>query len=122
MDFSLALVYSFRDPQWPRKYLLVGLVSLIPVFGQILVLGWALGIARRAIEHRPDLLPELDLAADLVRGLKAWGISLIYALPAIVVGAPLGLGIGLMTAAMDGRVEAVGLMVSGLCLVGMLIL
>jgi hypothetical protein len=96
LDFGSALTYQFRDARWTQKFLLAALLSLIPILGQVFVFGWALGITRRVIEQKPDLLPELDLTADLVRGIKGWGLTLIYALPALVVALPLGIGVGVL--------------------------
>ncbi len=104
MDFGSALIYQFRDRRWMQKFLLAALLSLIPLFGQVFVLGWALGITRRVIEGAAELLPEIDLPNDLLRGLKAWGINLLYSLPALVVAFPVGVGIGLLIATRDSRV------------------
>jgi hypothetical protein len=98
LDFGSALIYQFRDPRWIQKGLVAALLSLIPVFGQIFVFGWALGITRRMIHRESELLPEINLAEDFVRGLKVWGINLIYGLPLLVVAVPLVIGIGLLLA------------------------
>ena len=107
MDFGSALTYQFRDPRWMHKCLMAALLSLIPVIGQVFVLGWALEITRRVIDGASELLPEVDLPTDLLRGLKGWGINLVYALPAILVTFPLALGIGLLIATRDSRAAEV---------------
>ena len=85
MDFSLALTFQFKDPDWVRKILLASLITLIPVVGWIFVFGWSLEVARRVIKGETQYLPEIDLARDLVRGLEGLIINLVYNLPAIVV-------------------------------------
>lgn len=119
MDFSAAIRYMFRDSQWTRKFLFMGLISVIPLFGQVWVLGWVLKIARQVIEKQPDVLPEPDLAGDLTRGLKGWGIGLIYALPGIVLGLPLGLGLFLMVVTHSG--PAAWMLLVGLCCSALLV-
>lgn len=120
MDFGSALTYQFRDPRWQHKFLLAALLSLIPVFGQLLILGWSLAITRRVMNQETDTLPELDLSTDLLRGLKGWGISLVYSLPALLLAIPLSIGLGLMIAINDGRAATVWAL-AALCLTALLI-
>ncbi len=120
MDFGSALTYQFRDPRWQHKFLLAALLSLIPVFGQLLILGWSLAITRRVMNQETDALPELDLSTDLLRGLKGWGISLVYSLPALLLAIPLSIGLGLMIAINDGRAATVWAL-AALCLTALLI-
>jgi hypothetical protein len=56
----------------------------------------------------------------LVRGLKAWGLSLIYLLPALLLAVPMGFGFGILFAANDGRAASFWL-IAGLCLLAGLI-
>src|SRR2546430_17478367 len=37
-----AFVWPFRDPQWPAKIGIIGLILLIPIVGSINGLGWML--------------------------------------------------------------------------------
>jgi hypothetical protein len=120
MDFSLALSYPLRAPEWGRKILLAGLLSLIPVLGPVLVLGWSLGITRQVITQGLPTLPEFDLARDLLRGLKIWGIGLIYGLPILVVVVPLGIGFGVTLLTDDGQAATI-LALTALCMVALLI-
>ena len=77
MDFSQALTFQFKDPRWIQKIGLAALISLIPVVGQIIVLGWSFRITRAIISQEAQQFPELDLAEDFLRGLKGWGINLV---------------------------------------------
>jgi hypothetical protein len=120
MDFGTALTNQFRDPRWLQKTLTAALLSLFPIFGQIFVTGWALGITRRMIEGGETLLPEIDLAADFIRGLKVWGLNLVYALPGIFMALPLAVGIGFMAAVDQGQTAIVWALTS-LCLMVLLI-
>jgi uncharacterized membrane protein len=40
MDFGRAFSFVFEDPDWLKKVAIAGLVMLIPVIGQLVVLGW----------------------------------------------------------------------------------
>src|SRR5512138_617765 len=115
LDFSQALTFQFKDPRWGRKLLLAALISLIPLIGQAVVLGWSLAITRQVIEAETGSLPEMDFANDFLRGIKAWGLGLIYLVPALLLAAPLGLGLGITLAAGDGRAATFWLL-TGLCL------
>jgi hypothetical protein len=120
MDFSLALSYPLRDPEWGRKILLAGLLSLIPILGPAWVLGWSLGITRQVIAQGSQTLPEFDLAQDLLRGLKIWGIVVIYTLPILAVIVPLGIGFGMTLLTDDGQAATVWAL-TALCMVALLI-
>ena len=120
MDFSHALTFQFKDPRWVQKIGLAALVSLIPVVGPMIVLGWSFRIARAVMFQEVQQFPELDLAEDFLRGLKGWGINLVYSLPAILFAFPLATGLGLVIAATDGRTAAVWTLLA-LCLIGLLV-
>lgn len=120
MDFGQALTFQFKDPRWIQKFLLAALLSLIPIFGQAVVFGWSLAIGQRVMRGDANLLPEMDLTNDLLRGLKAWGIGLVYLLPALIIAAPIGAAIGFLVAGADGRSGYLWLL-AGLSLVAILI-
>jgi hypothetical protein len=88
MDFGLSFGYVFKDKEWFGKIAIVALCSLIPVVGQLIVVGWGLKATKNVIDgHVENALPKLDFGADLGRGFMAWLITAIYSLPvAFVVG------------------------------------
>ena len=88
MDFSQAFLYPFNDPDWLKKILLIGVVSLIPIIGQLVAVGWMLEIIRRTIRHDPVLLPDLDFSPQLTLGFKGAVAGLVYALPVFIVMIP----------------------------------
>ncbi|MFN7036061.1 MAG: DUF4013 domain-containing protein [Bellilinea sp.] len=81
MDFGLAFSYVFQDKDWLRKVGIVALISLIPILGQLVLIGWSLNIAKRVIERHPQPLPEVDFGGDLGRGFSALVITFVYSLP-----------------------------------------
>jgi hypothetical protein len=89
MDFGLAFTFPFRDSDWFKKILIVGLVGLIPIIGQFVIMGWAFQIAQRVIRGAFEPLPELDFGDQLAKGFQVWVISIVYALPIIIATIPL---------------------------------
>lgn len=88
MEFGKAFTYVFEDSDWLKKIGIAALVSLIPIIGQLIVLGWSLEVTRRLIRNEPALLPDWsDFGGHIMKGLKAFVIGLVYSLPIILVGA-----------------------------------
>lgn len=81
MDFGLAFSYVFQDKDWLRKVGIVALISLIPILGQLVLIGWSLNITKRVIDRHPEPLPEVDFGGDLARGFSALVIGFVYSLP-----------------------------------------
>lgn len=71
-----AFASAFRDPQWVGKFLVMGLITLIPIVGAINLWGWALTIAdyRRAGYWG---LPPANLS-HLGRGMEVFVAFLVY--------------------------------------------
>lgn len=84
MDFGKAFTYPFQDPDWAKKILIPALVLLIPIVGQITVLGWALDVTRRVLRRDPSPLPEFDFGKNLSDGFKGFVIGLVYAIPIFI--------------------------------------
>lgn len=92
MDFGRAFSYVFEDPDWVKKVLLAALISLIPIVGQLYLVGWSLAVAQRIVQGQRDLpLPDIEFGEHLGRGFKAAVIGLVYALPAILFATPIWL-------------------------------
>jgi hypothetical protein len=89
MNFGQAFSFPFQDPDWLKKIGIMGLITLIPIIGQIIALGWSLEITRRVIKGSPVILPDIDLGTHLSEGLKAFVVSLGYSLPMIILSIPL---------------------------------
>lgn len=85
MNYSRAFSAAFDDKDWISKILIAGLIGLIPVIGQIYILGWAIEIVRRVKAGRTDILPTTHFTYFLTLGLKMVVVSLIYSIPALLV-------------------------------------
>lgn len=86
MDINKAFSFPFQTTRWAEKLLVPALLTLIPIFGQIFLVGWYLDITRRVEHGEPDPLPEIDIARQLADGIKGMVISLVYALPNLILG------------------------------------
>ena len=105
MDFGKAFTFMFEDPDWLRKLgigTLVGLVGiifspvLIGLIPLIMLFGYSLDVLRNVMDGKQYPLPEWeDWGGFLVRGLKIIGVSIVWALPLIVVAIPFGIGAAL---------------------------
>jgi hypothetical protein len=86
MQFGLAFTYPFQDPNWIKKILLIAVISLIPLVGQLVLLGWVLEITRRVIANEQPTLPDsIDFGGWLMKGIMAAVIGFVYALPIIII-------------------------------------
>jgi len=86
MDIGKSFTFIFEDKKWVEKILIGGLVLLIPIIGSILMLGYAIKLVRNVRNHDPEPLPEWDDWGGMFSdGLKLFIISLIWALPLIIL-------------------------------------
>jgi hypothetical protein len=89
MDLGRSFSYPFEDPDWLKKIGLVALVSLIPLLGQLIGLGWSLEVTRRVIRQDPRPLPDLDFGSNLVDGLKIFVVVFAYLIPVWILLIPM---------------------------------
>jgi hypothetical protein len=117
MDISRALSYITDDEDWLQKLLIGGLLSLIPVVGQLFAMGYATRVLKNIIAGQENPLPDLteDFGEKLLQGLMVWIIELVYALPVIVIATISGIGIGLITAPVDSDVAGIVAALTGSC-------
>lgn len=123
MNFGQAFTYVFEDPDWTKKLLIPALVALIPLIGQIVVVGWMLELARNVIQRSPRPLPNLDFGRQLGEGFKGFVISLVYAIPIIILVIPIII-VSTMLAGqdMDTNTATTLITVVSLCFAGLIFL
>jgi hypothetical protein len=86
MEFGNAFTFVFDDEDWITKILVGGLLSLIPIIGWFLILGWGVEITKRVIRKDPELLPDWsDFGGYLTRGFLVFVVAFVFMLPVIVV-------------------------------------
>jgi hypothetical protein len=76
--YSDAFGWSMRDPRWISKVVLMGLIYLIPIVGQIVLLGWTLTALDNLRAGRYEL-PEAGFSY-IGRGFSLWVVELVYGL------------------------------------------
>lgn len=128
MDFGKAFTFMFEDPDWLRKLgigvlvTIVGvlftpiLIGLIPL---IMLAGYTLDTLRNVADGRERPLPEWeDWGGFLSRGFKLFAAIFIWALPAILVSIPVGLGAAMLDNTNGNGMEALGAIIAicGTCL------
>jgi hypothetical protein len=86
MEYGRAFSYVFEDAEWMKKVGIAALVILIPLVGPIILMGWGLEITRRVINLDPSPLPGWeDFGSYLSKGFQAFVVSLVYALPVLLI-------------------------------------
>lgn len=121
MEYSKALTFIWEDPRWQQKLLIgVGVVIastvlsvvLIGLLGFLIVMGYCVRLLQNVRAGHPHPLPEWDeWGEDLARGFKLFIVSIVWALPAILLTIPSGVG-GAMAGASSEGVQAFGTLIS----------
>ncbi len=98
-----AFAWPVRDPDWPVKILVIGLLLLVPIAGAINGLGWMLATLDRLRAGEERLAPAnlgyigrgVQLfAAQLVYSLAVALVALVIYLPAVLIAVSQGRGSG----------------------------
>jgi hypothetical protein len=125
MDIGKAFSFVFEDEEWVSKVLIGGLIFLIPLIGQFAVIGYSLKVAQNVIQGNPRPLPTWSEFGDhLMRGLYAFVIQLVYALPAVILAGVFACTIISASAAASQRSEQAGAGIGllGTCLIPLIVI
>lgn len=106
MDFGKVFSYEFEDADWIKKLILPGLIMLIPIVGQIYVLGWMVEIIKRVRTNHPEPLPDVDFGEYLGVGFKALVVQIVYSLLPFVFSIPIMIG-GVISGAAEEEAIAI---------------
>lgn len=83
MTLGDSFTWAFKDPQWPGKMLVQGLIALIPIIGWMAMLGWLM----MAIDNLRAGKTELPRAGfHLERGAAPFFVQVIYGLALSIPG------------------------------------
>jgi uncharacterized membrane protein len=85
MDFTRAITYVFREPNWIKKILITGLITIIPFLGFIYLIGWIAETVDRYQKNNYPLLPEKPSFSFFINGLKLGIAGIIYWLPLLLI-------------------------------------
>jgi len=121
------LGFPFRGPDWQTRLGIASLVALsgwvIPVIPWVLLMGYAVQIARRvAVEgHEPELLAWSDWSAFAVDGFRVLAVRLLAAAPLLLIvglatSLPVGTSLGgaLLIEAVGEAYRDLGAFIAGL--------
>lgn len=93
MDIGRAFGFPFQDPRWVSKILIAALMVVIPIFGWLVLYGYGMRVTRQVAGGSDLPLPEWDDFGGLfLDGLKLFGVTFIWSLPATLLGAITGRG------------------------------
>jgi len=90
MDIGRAFSYVFEDEDWIVKILLGTAILLIPIFGQLALVGYGIAVLRNVKAGEPQPLPAWSNLGDFfMDGLMFWVIRLVYGIPIFVLLCPI---------------------------------
>jgi hypothetical protein len=114
MDIGRTFSYVTEDERWVTKVLIGGLVGIIPIVGQLAVMGYMFKVAQNVARGSERPLPEWGEFGDLImRGLYGLVISLVYFIPYIVLAILFSCVTGGLGAAAENS-DSAGSLVGGL--------
>ncbi|HJZ47366.1 MAG TPA: DUF4013 domain-containing protein [Roseiflexaceae bacterium] len=124
MDIGKAFGFVFEDEEWVSKVLIGGLIFLIPLIGQLAVIGYSLKVAQNVIQGNPRPLPAWSEFGDhIMRGLYAFVIQFVYSLPAVILAGIFACTVVSASAAASQRSEGAGAGIGllGTCLIPLIV-
>jgi hypothetical protein len=86
MDIGRAFSFVFDDEEWLNIILIGGLLMIVPIFGQIVLVGFLFETARNVAAGNPRPLPRWNhLGETFSQGLPGVLIQIVYALPVLLL-------------------------------------
>jgi hypothetical protein len=125
MDYGNAFVYMFSSKEWVKKLILGIAMSLTPILGPMVLMGYALDVLRNLNQGQEDPLPDWtgdDFARWLGRGMGLSVSMLTFFLPVIIVVMVLNICSTLILGVIGSNSDALGTL-SGLmmCCLGFIL-
>jgi len=88
MRYFGAYRFLFESPKWVNHLLIGAVCQFIPIVGQLVLMGYVYSVIEAKHRHGQDQFPDFDfnqLGAYLVRGVWPFLVSLVAALPVILL-------------------------------------
>ncbi|MEL6555040.1 MAG: DUF4013 domain-containing protein [Cyanobacteria bacterium J06621_11] len=83
-ELMRALRYPWRSKGWLWRMLPLALWQLIPIIGQIMLVGYGLAVVRATCRQQTGL-PKLQLQQSLVDGFRLVAVGVLYCFPIILM-------------------------------------
>ncbi len=123
MDIRRAFSYVFDDDEWLTVILLGGLFLMVPIFGQIVLVGFLFETVRNVAAGNSRPLPKWNhLGETFSLGLPGFLIQIVYALPIILLSSVFGCLLLFGTVMLRQQASVVGsaIMLTFLCILPLL--
>lgn len=86
MDIGRAFSFVFEDEEWITIILIGGLIMVVPILGQIVLLGFLFETARNVVMGQSRPLPRWNhLGETFTNGLPTFVIQIVYSLPVLLL-------------------------------------
>ena len=86
MDIGKSFGFVFEDKKWIEKVLIGGILTLVPILGQIIILGYSVELIRNVRQYKTNPLPEWDNWGEkIAEGFKLFVIFLLWSLPLLLL-------------------------------------
>ena len=84
MNIFAALKYPFSGYRWKNKLGRGAMLLVIPIIGQIVWIGYGIEIIQKVASGEEHELPEWSIGDNFLKGLLAFIVLIIYAIPSIL--------------------------------------
>jgi len=89
IDFGRGFTFLFKDKEWIKKCLVLGLLFLLPIVGWLVLFGYYVQVVRNAASGRDLPLPDVAFGDQLREGFKFFIAFLLFGIIAGAVTAGL---------------------------------
>jgi hypothetical protein len=106
MEYFKAYQSFFESPKWALHLLICAVAQFVPIVGPLVLMGYIYDIIEAKHRHGPNEFPLFDfnrLGSYLQRGLWPFLVSIVVAIPMVLLAFPLVLGFAFAAAAADQR-------------------
>lgn len=116
MDFGSSFSFVFKDPDWFKKLAIMGLVTLIPVVGQLTLMGWMAETIRRVAQGNLEpRLPDLEFGKQLGDGFKLFVVALVYSVPLLIIYLPFVIVMAVVGDSSSTEAAQTAIVISSIC-------